>query len=290
MPRFVRDHAVATYFALTFALSWGGVLIVTGSSLVPDTKAELENALPLAIAAMLLGPSVAGLLMTGIVSGRAGLRDMFARMRIWRVDLRWYAVALLTAPLVMMTTLFALSLTSPVFVPGVFADDDPGSRLLFALVAGIAVGIAEEIGWTGFATPRLRRRHGILGTGLIIGVVWGAWHIIGNVVFASGAYSGALAQPLFMTLRIVGLLIGGLPAYRVLTVWVYDRTGSLFVAMLMHMSLTTSTLSLEPLGISGVSLVISDVVSVAAWWSVVAVVAWASGWRFWREPLHARVA
>jgi membrane protease YdiL (CAAX protease family) len=159
--------------------------------------------------------------------------------------------------------------------------------LLFALAAGVAVGIAEEIGWTGFATPRLRRRHGILGTGLIIGVVWGAWHIIGNVVFASGAYSGALAVPLFMTLRIIGLLIGGLPAYRVLTIWVYDRTGSVFLAMLMHMSLTASTLSLEPLGISGASLVISDVVSVLVWWGIVAIVVWASGPRSLSKPLDA---
>jgi membrane protease YdiL (CAAX protease family) len=263
--------------------------MVTGSSLVPDTKAELENALPLAIAAMLVGPSVAGLLMTGFVSGRAGLRDVFARMLIWRVDVRWYAVALLTAPLLMMTVLLALSLASPVFMPGVFTADDLASRLLFALAAGIAAGIAEEIGWTGFATPQLRR-HGILRSGLIIGVAWGAWHIIGNVVFASGAYSGALAVPLFMTLRIIGLLIGGLPAYRVLTVWVYDRTGSLFVAMLMHVSLTASTLSLEPLAISGGFLVILDLVSVMAWWSVVAIIARTSGWYVWREPVHARAA
>jgi len=45
------------------------------------------------------GPSVAGILLTGLVYGRAGLRDLFSSLRKWRVSLRWYTVAILTAPL-----------------------------------------------------------------------------------------------------------------------------------------------------------------------------------------------
>jgi hypothetical protein len=44
----------------------------------------------------------------------------------------------------------------------------------------VAVGFFEELGWTGFATPRLRLRHGFLATGLIVGVPWGAWHLLTN--------------------------------------------------------------------------------------------------------------
>ncbi len=94
-----------------------------------------------------------------------------------------------------------------------------------------------------------------------------------NVVFASGAYTGALALPLFLIARAVGDVVGLLPAFRVLIVWVHDRTGSLLVAMLMHVSLTASTIIFEPVGISGTDLVIYDVASVLAWWAVVATVA-----------------
>jgi hypothetical protein len=54
--------------------------------------------LPIAILLMLVGPSAAGLLLTGIVYGRAGFRDLLSRLLKWRVSLRWYAIALLTAP------------------------------------------------------------------------------------------------------------------------------------------------------------------------------------------------
>jgi uncharacterized protein len=198
-----------------------------------------------------------------------------------RVDrARWYAIALLTAPVVMAVEYLALSLASPAFVPGILTAGDTMSRLIFGLVAGVVVGILEEIGWTGFATPILLRRHTILATGLMIGVLWGAWHVIGQVVFASGTYAGGLPFAAFLAMRTVGLLIGGLPAYRVLTVWVYDRTGSLFVAMVMHMSLTAATLIFEPVGISGMSLIVLDVVSILVWWGVVAVFAAVCGWTF----------
>jgi hypothetical protein len=69
-------------------------------------------------------------------------------------------------------------------------------------------------------------------------------------------------------------------------VWVYDRTGSLFVAMVMHMSLTACALILEPVGISGLALFVMDVVSILVWWLVVAAMARATGLR--AAPLTAR--
>lgn len=70
--------------------------------------------------------------------------------------------------------LLTLSLTSTEFLPGVFTTDDKASLLLFGIVAGLAVGIFEELGWTGFAIPRLRLRYSVFGTGLTVGVLWGA--------------------------------------------------------------------------------------------------------------------
>jgi membrane protease YdiL (CAAX protease family) len=278
MFAFIRRHPVASYFVLTFAISWGGVLVAMGPAGIPRTPERFEQVRTIAIAAMLAGPSLAGLLMIALVRGKAGFRELLARLLTWRVPVRWYAAALLIAPLVTMAMLMTLSLASPAFLPGIVTTDDKMSRLMFGLTAAVAVGITEELGWTGFATPELRRRYSILATGLIIGVLWGAWHISGPVVLASGTYTGDLPLSVFLITRTIVMLIGGLPAYRVLTVWVYDRTGSLLVAMLMHMSLTACALILEPVGISGMSLLVSDAVSILTWWVVVFAMAMAGGW------------
>ena len=217
---FVTRHPVRTYFALAFAVSWAGVLFVVGPGGIPTTIEHLMTIGPAMYVAMLAGPSVAGLLMTSLVSGRAGLREVLARLLTWRVGGRWYAVALLTAPFLVMAVSLALSLLSPEFLPAVFMTNDKAPLLLSGLAAGLIVGIFEELGWTGFAIPRMRRRYGVLSTGLLVGVLWGAWHFI--MFWEPGSFSGAFPLALLLV-----KLFSWLPAYRVLMVWVYDRTGSL---------------------------------------------------------------
>ena len=229
-----------TYFALTFAISWGGVLLVIGPRGIPATPEQVETLLPFAVLAMLAGPSVAGVLLTGIVHGRSGFHELLFRLRRWRVDARWYAVALLTAPLAMTAIPLALSPFVPGFLPRIFSSDDKAALLLFGVAAGLGAGIFEELGWTGFAIPRLRLRYGVLTIGLLL-------H---SILFS----------------------VGVLPVYRVLMVWVYDRTGSLLAAMLMHASLTTSNVIFVPLA-AGVSLVTWSLVLAAVLWLVVAAVA-----------------
>lgn len=285
---FIKRHPVPVYFALTFAISWSGFLIVVGSSGIPDTPEQFERLLPSAILVMLAGPSVTSILLTGLVDGRAGFREVLSRLLRWRVEVRWYAVALLIAPLLSAAVLLPLSLTSSAFLPGLIASDDKASRLLFGIVTALVVGVFEELGWTGFAVPRLRLRYGILTTGIIVGVLWGAWHLLTNVLWASDTTAGGLSPDLFLLLRGFGLLVGGLVAFRVLMVWVYDRTGSLLVAMLMHMSLTASSFIINPLEISGAALLIYDYVSAAAWWTIVAAIAIANGGQFSRQPLPRR--
>ena len=102
----ITRYPVPTYVALTFALSWGGVLIVVGPDGIPGTSEQLETLFPFAFLAMLVGPSVAGVLLTGVVYRKPGFRDVLSRLLEWRVAPQWYAVALLTAPLLMTATLF----------------------------------------------------------------------------------------------------------------------------------------------------------------------------------------
>jgi len=85
-------------------------------------------------------------------------------------------------------------------------------------------------------------------------------------------------------------LFSWLPAYRLLMVWVYDRTGSLLVAMLMHASLVASQLILMPLPLSAVPLLISILAWAAALWIVVAMIVLANGGQFSRPLVWRRAA
>jgi uncharacterized protein len=278
---FITRHPVRTYFALAFAVSWAGVLFAVGPGGIPTTIEQFMTIGPAMYVAMLAGPSVAGLLMTSLVSGRPGLREVLARLLTWRVGGRWYAVAVLTAPFLVMAVSLALSLLSPEFFPAVFITNDK-PLLLSGLAAGLIVGIFEELGWTGFAIPRMRRRYGVLSTGLLVGVLWGAWHFI--MFWEPGSFSGALPLAVLLV-----KLFSWLPAYRVLMVWVYDRTGSLLVAMLMHGSLTATQL-IMPVPGSEMSLLTSILAWAAALWIVVAMIAVANGGQVLRQPLRRRAA
>ena len=238
---------------------------------------------PVMYVAMLAGPSVAGLLMTSLVSGRAGLREVLARLLKWRVGGRGYAVALLTASFLVTAVSLALSLPSPEFLPAVFMTNDKAPLLLSGLAAGLIVGIFEELGWTGFVIPRIRRRYGVLSTGLLVGVLWGAWHFI--MFWEPGSFSAAFPLALLLV-----KLFSWLPAYRVLMVWVYDRTGSLLLARLMHASLTATQLILMPLPASGMSLLTSILAWAAALWIVAAMIAVANGGQFSRPLVWRRAA
>jgi membrane protease YdiL (CAAX protease family) len=280
---FVTRHPVLTYFVLTFLISWGGILVVLGPGTFTGATEPTDVQLPFVYLAMFAGPAVAGLLLTGVASGKAGFRDLLSRLLAWRVAAQWYAVALLAAPLLMMAVLLPLSLTSPGFLPGIFASDDKTSLLLMGIIAGVMTGVFEELGWTGFAVPRLRLRHGVVATGLIVGLLWGAWHF---PLFSGGDLSGVVPMAVFLPVQLFSFL----PAYRVLMVWVYDRTGSLLVAMLMHVSLTASTLILQPLDVAGMRALTYDLVLAAALWLLVAALAVANGRQFSRSPLRPRAA
>jgi uncharacterized protein len=261
---FIKRHPVPIYYALVFAISWGGMLMAVGPSGFFSTKAKPVVLAQFVYLAALAGPSVAGILMTGLLQGRAGLRKLLSRLLRWRVGVRWYLVALLAAPLLMATILFVLSLTSPAFVPAIVTNDNRPGLVISGIVLGLVVCFFEELGWTGFATPELRERHGTLTTGITMGLLWGAWHY--PLFSGSTSSSGALPPALYLAVLLFSFLV----PYRVLMVWVYDRTKSLLVVMLMHAPLAAAQLILIPPAISGVRMVTFDLAFAAALWVVVA--------------------
>src|SRR5918994_2664478 len=115
---FVERHPLLSFYALAFAITWGGlIMVVGGPSEILGTPELLGTRFALVMLAWLAGPSVASILMTGLVHGREGLRDLFTRMTRWRVGARWYAVVLLTAPLLSVAVILSLSPTSPQYPP-----------------------------------------------------------------------------------------------------------------------------------------------------------------------------
>ena len=277
-----------TYFALTFAISWGGVLILGAPYGMPATSDQSARLWPLVFLPYFLGPSLAGLLMVGLVHGRAGYRDLRSRLTKWRVGARWHAAALMTAPLLILPTLYALSLTSAEYLPVIVTSADKVGPIVTGLVVGLLFGgFMEELGWTGFAVPGLRRRHGVIATGALVGALWGIWHFL-PTFWASGDASGQLDWAIL--LPPCAFYAGVLPAYRVLMVRVYDRTGSLLVAMLMHASLTANSLFVLAPSVQGGSLILYYVVLSAIFWAVVAAVAVAGGGRLSLRALPGRSA
>jgi membrane protease YdiL (CAAX protease family) len=264
---FVKRHPLLTYFTVVFTISWGSILLGYGPGVFLGTReVSFVGASPFAYLGFLAGPSVAGIMMTGLVNGKAGLRDFRFRLFNWHVSARWYAVALLTAPLLMTATLAALSLSSPVSLPAIITADDKIGLLVPAIIIGLGVSFFEELGWAGFAIPQLGRRYGILATGLIVGLPWGVWHF--PLFSASVHSSGVIAPVLYEAI----LLFSWLPPYRVLMVWVYNHTKSLFVLMVMHFPIVVSQFVLRPEKISGVALSTQLILFGGTLWAVAAVV------------------
>ena len=259
----IHRRPVLAFYLLTFAISWGLIVLVLGPNGFLSTSETIAITGALGIA----GPSLAGILLTGGAAGRAGLSDLKTRLVRWRISPRWYVVALLTAPILNIAMLLALSLASSEFRPAIVTEADKAGLLAAGIGAGLLVPVFEELGWTGFAMPRLRRRFSVLTTGLVMGVLWGAWHF---PMFAGDADSSGSVPPV---LYVAVLLFSWLPPYRVLMVWVYDHTGSLLLAMLMHVPIVVDAIVLGNDNLSGGRMVVSLLSFGGLLWLTVAAVA-----------------
>ena len=273
----IKRYPILFYYLLAFLLSWAGILTVIAANRgLPANQQELEAVLPVAIFSMLGGPSLAGLLSIALVDGKPGFRDLWRRLRAWRCGWRWWAIAVFLAPVLLLATWLVLSVFSPVFIPGVFTRADAGSWIAMGLGSAIATGFLEELGWTGFVLPKLRQRHSVFKTGLIIGVLHGLWHILPMAIWPAVAYAGEFTPALYVVIRSISFLVGGLVAFRILMVWVYDHAESLLLLSVMHVGLTAANIIFNPEGLAGTSAYIADLVGILTQWLVVAVVAWKS--------------
>jgi uncharacterized protein len=228
---FIQRHPLTIYFGLAFLLSYGGFVVVDGPKLLRGEGLRSMEALIL-FPVLVVGVGMLGILLTAIVNGRNGLRDLSSRMRRWRVGVGWYAAALFIPPALILLVLRSMSsLVSPAFAPGFFA---------LGVVFGLVPGFFEEIGWMGYAFPKLvAQQRSALAAGVLLGVLWGLWHASVVDYLGAAAPHGAYWLPFFLA------FIALVTAMRVLIVWVYSNTQSVLLAQVMHFSSTGSLVVLS---------------------------------------------
>lgn len=269
----IQHHPLVTYFGLAYLLSYGGFVVLVGPKLLQGQPMQSTDTFIL-FPVIVVGVCLAGIALTGITGGARGLRELFSRIGCWRVGARWYAVAVLTPPALILAVLLILrTLISPVFSP---------NMLLLGIPFGLFPGLFEEIGWTGYAFPRMRVKRSALSASLVLGVLWGLWHA--PVVDSLGAATphGVYWAPFFLA------FIAILTAMRVLIAWVYSNTNSVLLAQLMHASSTGFLIILSPSHVSPGQETLWYAVYAAVLWLVVALVVARYGTNLVRRPMEVQ--
>ncbi len=200
-------------------------------------------------------PTLSALLVAGLFPGGGGARSVLRQVRTWHVGIGWYAIAVF-GPAVLFLLDEAVNLVlggSPpqrwIVLPP-FAGFFPGS-LFFSVMGVLAGTIGEEFGWRGLAQPRLQERYGALKASILIGLVWGTFHL----------WILPICHCLSLTDVIVTQYLR-LIATAVIYGWLYNNTnGSLFLVMVAHAA-HNITVDLMPM-VGGSAVIVA--------WSYVAV-------------------
>lgn len=226
------DRSLIRFFALSFLIAWA-VWIPVGLLAPEQTALMLPGA---------WAPTIAALLLTWSSSGGSGVRELLRALVKWRVGVRYYLFAIFV---VLGIALLAIALdallggTPPALadIAARFGLPPEQAAMVFAIlpivfVTTIFVGgpIAEELGWRGYAQPRLQARMSVGAAGLVIGLVWGLWHLPLFYFFPSAV--GEIPLALYVPL---------VSAASVLFAWLYNRTGgSVLLCVLLHAGINFS--------------------------------------------------
>jgi membrane protease YdiL (CAAX protease family) len=237
----VNRHPVPTFLLLAYALTVGIVLLP-----VPEeVRGPLEN---------ILGVAVPAFLLTAIVAGSDGVRDLLRRCLRWRVPARWYAIAVLSLPLALLVLAPLLYGTA---VLDAIGDNWPRlfTSFLPTLVLMLVLNtLPEEAGATGFLFARLQERHGPMRAVLMATVFFWLWHLPGAVQDTSSLGEAAVLLAIFLV---------GHFASRVIVAWLYNATGaSVLMGALFH-AMFNASVNPTGLGVAVLGLPQGELVVIA---------------------------
>ncbi len=217
-------RSAALFYIWSYAFSWS---IWLPAAAMDGEPSALRN---LAVGVAAAGPSLAGVACTGIDEGWAGVRRLFRSLLQWRVAAKWYALSL-AGPI-------AVALMA-VGVHRLLVGDDAEFRLQattillvpVALVVTLFIGpLQEELGWRGYALPRLLRRRSSVRASLVLGVAWACWHLPLYAIDADGQERAPLA-----------LFLASVVALSIVYTWLWLSTGgSLLLALLLHSAINVA--------------------------------------------------
>jgi len=233
---------VAKFFVLTFVLSWAFFVpaVMTGH--------------PVLFLPGVFAPAIVALALTAHSDGLEGVQKLLGRMWQWRAGWRWYAFALFY--------ILAIKLTAAGIhrvITGAWPrfGTTPWFIMIVAIVLSTPVQSGEEIGWRGYALPRLAERLGWPAASLLLGVIWALWHL--PQFFLDGADTRGQSFPLFFV---------QVTAMSVAVAWLYLRTnGSLLLTMLMHAAVN-NTKDIVPSQVIGATNAFALSTSLVAWITV----------------------
>ena len=247
MKKFINRNALLLFFTMAFAISWVGILLSFGQNGLhifqgQDVLAGIYSSQLLLIwLSMLVGPSISGIFLTATMDGKRGLKHLLRLILKWKVHIKWYGAALLVFPAILLLIFYSLSFVSERFYPAPI--------LIPGLFVGLIGGFFEEIGWTGFAMPRLLSRFSFIKTAIILGVIHSFWHLFAD-------YLGGV--DFYKTLYLFHFLLWiiALTVLRFFIIWIYNHTGNLLLPILAHASFTGSQLILTPSTLNGAETIL----------------------------------
>lgn len=231
MRRLVRQHPLIAYFVLAYALTWCAWL-----PLVAESQGVNLRTIPYQHYLGAVGPIAAAMIVASVTAGRAGPMQLVRSITAWRVKARWYLIALLGPVAVFVVSGCAWGLVTREwfdFTAYGLSDEFPTLGLAGVwMVHTLTFGIGEEMGWRGFALPRLQEKHGALTATILLTVFWALWHIPA-FFYRPGYVSMGAAD---IAGWFFSLLTGA-----VLLAWLYNSTkGSILIVVLFHGSINVA--------------------------------------------------
>lgn len=232
----ISRHPISSFFILAFTLSWFGwvpyILSRSGMGILDFDFPSILGTTQLAgvLPGAFLGPIFAAFLVTSVTYGRQGVIEWLSRFRRWRVWWIWYVSVIIGVPLVLTVAgLLLAGDTHTVQLPAL------ATLLLYVPMLAlqmITTGLAEEPGWRDFALPHLQPRYGSLGANLILGPLWGCWHLP-LFLTSWGGWPNVQIQ------SVIEFVLTAM-AISVVMTWVFNKTKlSLPLQMILHSSINT---------------------------------------------------